>query len=109
MVWEIVKAIVGGEKTDGNRQPLRLSADQIMPLATGMGGCTASDMIMRQGQKVAFMFRQAPNNSVDNGWRFMSGLLSPEHMDDPANHSVYDVDFPALKRARTAAKFWISN
>jgi hypothetical protein len=68
----------------------KLHADSIKQLAAGRGGCIATDMITVEGRKVAFMYREAPDNDVDSGWRFMSGYESPEYMDDPGNHGVYD-------------------
>jgi hypothetical protein len=78
--------------TDPTKKPFWLSADQIRPLATGYGGCIATDMITCGGHKVAFMYREATDRDVDSGWRFMSGLESDEYMDDPDNHAVYDVN-----------------
>jgi hypothetical protein len=70
----------------------RLRGDQIKPLATGRGGCIASDMIPVEGYKVGFMYREEPNNELDSGWRFLSGLESQEYMDNTSNHAVYDVN-----------------
>jgi hypothetical protein len=70
----------------------KLLADDIIPLATGRGGCIATDMITVEGRKVAFMYRETPDNDIDSGWRFMSGYESEEYMDEPDNHGVYDVN-----------------
>jgi len=70
----------------------RLTADQIKPLAEGHGGCIATDMITVDGYPVRFMYREAPDNDVDSGWRFMSGFEDDTYMDAPANHAVYDVN-----------------
>jgi hypothetical protein len=72
------------------KKSYRIKAEEIRPLATGVGGCIATDMITVEGRKVAFMYREAPDNDVDSGWRFMSGYESDEYMDDPGNHGVYD-------------------
>ena len=77
---------------DPRNKKFRLRADQIRPVATGYGACFATDMITVVGRKVAFMYREAPDNDVDSGWRFMSGHESDEYMDDPDNHGVYDVN-----------------
>lgn len=74
------------------KKEFRLRGDQIKPLATNRGGCIASDMIPVEGYKVGFMYRQDPNNGLDSGWRFVSGLESQEYMDNAANHAVYDVN-----------------
>jgi hypothetical protein len=74
------------------KKPFALTADQIKPLATGRGACIATNMITVDGNRVAFMYRQAPDNDVDSGWRFMSGFEPPDYMDDPSNHAIYDVN-----------------
>lgn len=70
----------------------KLSKDQIKPLATGHGACIATDRITVEGFPVCFMYRESPDNDVDSGWRFLSGLESDEYMDDASNHGVYDVN-----------------
>lgn len=70
----------------------KLSADQIKPLAQGHGGCFAADKITVEGYPVRFMYREAPDNDVDSGWRFMSGSEDDEYMDTPSNHGIYDVN-----------------
>jgi hypothetical protein len=70
----------------------KLKADQILDLAVGYGGCIASDMITVDGQPVGYMYKQAPQDGRDSGWRFLSGLESDEYMADASNHAVYDVN-----------------
>jgi len=75
-----------------SKKPFTLGADQIRPIATGYGGCIATDMITCGGRKVAFMYREQSDRELDSGWRFMSGYESDEYMNDPNNHAVYDVN-----------------
>lgn len=75
---------------DPTKKPFRLRADQLRPIATGHGGCIATDMITCGGRKVAFMYREATKRELDSGWRFMSGFESDDYMNDPDNHAVYD-------------------
>ncbi len=70
----------------------RLQAAEIRPLAEGHGACFATDMITVDGKPVAYMYREAPDNDIDSGWRFMSGFETDEYMDDPSNLGVYDVN-----------------
>ncbi len=70
----------------------QLSKDQIKPLAEGHGGCIATDRITVEGYPVRFMYRETPDNDIDSGWRFMSGLEDDAYMDNPANHGAYDVN-----------------
>jgi hypothetical protein len=69
-----------------------LSKDQIRPLAEGRGGCIASDMITVDGYPVRFMYREESDNSLDSGWRFLSGYEDDDYMENSNNHSVYDVN-----------------
>jgi len=78
--------------SDPRSKKFFLAGDAIKPLATGHGACVASDMITVEGRKVAFMYREDPDEDVDSGWRFVSGLESDEYMDDPDNHGLYDVN-----------------
>jgi len=70
----------------------RLSAEQIMPLATGLGGCIASDRIVVDGCKVGYMYRETPDNRMDSGWRFLAGDEDDGYTNEPANHGIYDVN-----------------
>jgi hypothetical protein len=77
---------------DPTKKPFRLRADQLQPIATGYGGCIATDMITCGGRKVGFMYREGTDRDLDSGWRFMSGYESDEYMNDADNHAVYDVN-----------------
>jgi hypothetical protein len=70
----------------------KIPAGQIRDIATGHGGCIATDRITVDGQRVGFMYREQPQEEVDSGWRFMAGDEPEEYMDDPDNHEVYDVN-----------------
>jgi hypothetical protein len=70
----------------------KLSADQLKPVAEGYGGCIATDKITGEGYPVRFMYREAPDNEFDSGWRFMSGFEDDTYMDDPDNLAIYDVN-----------------
>jgi hypothetical protein len=75
----------------GNKQ-FRLSASQIRPLATGHGGCIATDRITVDGCQVGYMYREATDREHDSGWCFTAGDETEEYMDDPENHAIYDVN-----------------
>lgn len=70
----------------------KLPSEEIKPLVIGRGGCIATDRITVEGFPVRFMYREAPDNSVDSGWRFLSGFEDNAYMDDPKNHGAYDVN-----------------
>ena len=71
---------------------LKLRSDEIRPVAPGLGACLASDMITVRGKPVGFMYREEPDNEMDSGWRFTSGLEDQDYMDEADNHGVYDVN-----------------
>jgi hypothetical protein len=70
----------------------KLLPAEIKELAPGYGACIATGRITVEGQRVRFMYREAPDNEADSGWRFMAGSESDEYMDDPENHGIYDVN-----------------
>ncbi len=70
----------------------KLAANEIKPIATGLGSCIASDHITVNGRKVGYMYRDTPDNEIDSGWRFMSGKESQVFMNNPKNLEIYDVN-----------------
>jgi len=70
----------------------KLKAEEIKQLVQDYGGCFASDKITVEGHPVRFMYRESPDNQIDSGWRFMSGLEDDEYANDPANLAIYDVN-----------------
>lgn len=70
----------------------RLRADQIVPIAVGLGSCIATDRITVDGKLVGYCYREAPDNDSDSGWRFFAGDESPEYMDNASNLEIYDVN-----------------
>lgn len=70
--------------------PYRLTADELRPLAEGLGACVASDQITVDGHPVRFMYREPASHDADSGWRFLAGLESEAYLQDPSNHAIYD-------------------
>jgi hypothetical protein len=75
----------------------RIPGSEIKPLATGRGGCMATDMITVQGKRVGYMYRVAPDprsefRHIDSGWRFLSGTESQQYLDEPSNMAIHDVN-----------------
>jgi hypothetical protein len=65
---------------------------KVRDLASGRGGCFASDMITVQGKQVRFMYREKPDFKADSGWRFFAGSESQEYTDNANNSGIYDVN-----------------
>lgn len=59
-----------------------LKTSEIKPLATGRGGCIATDAITVEGKPVGYMVREPNINPTDSGWCFMSDEESQEYMDE---------------------------
>ena len=77
---------------DSVEKVFAIPGDKIRPLAHGYGACFATDMILVDGKKVGYMYREDPDNDVDGGWRFMAGPESEEYMDNVDNIALYDVN-----------------
>ena len=71
---------------------LALDARQIKDIASGHGGCIASDRITVDGLPVMYMSRDQPRHEMDSGWLFLSGTEDDDYMDDADNLAVYDVN-----------------
>lgn len=71
-----------------------ISGDKIKRLIDSNVGCIATERITVDGCIVGFMYREEPyqNGNPDSGWRFMAGDESDEYMDNPENHSVYQLN-----------------
>lgn len=71
----------------------KLKAEDIKPLKKGMGACIATDRITVDGHRVSFMYREYPDNNIDSGWRFFSGVQEDDqYINDPTNSGTYDVN-----------------
>lgn len=44
------------------------------------------------GLKVGYMYREAPEDGIDSGWRFFAGDESEEYSADPGHFAIYDVN-----------------
>jgi len=75
------------------KKKFKLTAADIKPLKTGLGGCVASDRITVEGFPVRFMYREQPTRPDDSGWIFFSGINEDdEYTNNPDNFDVYDVN-----------------
>ena len=74
------------------KKKFKLKESQIKPLAEGFGACFATDLIVIEGKKIRFMYREQPDNEDDSGWRFLAGDESEIYLNNPENHGIYDVN-----------------
>lgn len=70
----------------------KLKAEEIKDLAKDYGTCIATDMITVVGNLAGYIYREEPDNSMDSGWRFLSGYETQEYMDNASNHAIYDIN-----------------
>lgn len=49
--------------------------------------CFVTARVLEDGQKVGYLYREAPDDDTDSGWRFMAGDESETYMDDAKNFS----------------------
>lgn len=61
-------------------------------LVLHLGHCLATNMVVKEGQKVRFMYRETPDNGDDSGWRFFSGDESDEYANNPNNINICDIN-----------------
>lgn len=74
------------------KKKFKIPPEAMRPLAVGLGSCIASDRITVDGQPIGFMYREAPDNSLDSGWRFFSGDETVEYTEQAGNFEMYDVN-----------------
>ncbi len=56
-------------------------------------GCLVSNRITKDGWKVGYMYREAPDEGrPDSGWRFMKGDESNEYSSSPSNLNVFKIN-----------------
>lgn len=56
-------------------------------------GCIVSDRITKEGFKVGYMYREAPDeDNPDSGWRFLAGNEDEAYMNESSNHSVFSIN-----------------
>jgi hypothetical protein len=55
-----------------------------------IGYVVASKLVGEKRQKIMLMYREAPEEEGDSGWRFFSGKESQAYVSNPENLGVYD-------------------
>jgi len=53
--------------------------------------CFVTNRILKDGARVAYLYREAPENERDSGWRFTANDESDEYMDDSKNVALVSV------------------
>lgn len=73
-------------------EPFDYETSEVKPLATGRGGCIASNRATVDGFGVFYMYRSEPINDIDSGWAFLHGSEDDEYMDNSKNHQIFDIN-----------------
>ncbi len=71
---------------------LSLKETDIKELVSNLGYCMATDKITVEGLDIGYMYKEAPEDVNDSGWRFFSGIETQEYIDNPDNIGIYDVN-----------------
>ena len=50
--------------------------------------CFVTNRILKEGERIGYLYREEPDRDEDSGWRFMVGDESDEYMDDAKNISL---------------------
>jgi hypothetical protein len=77
---------------ESHEKKFAIPGENIRRLIPPTGSCYATDRITVDGAKVRFMYRVAPDNELDSGWRFFAGDESQDYADDPKNWAIYDAN-----------------
>lgn len=78
--------------TPAKPKNLALTESDIKPLVADDTRCFATDMIVVENMKVAYMYREDPDFEQDSGWRFFAGNESPDYLSDPQNLGIYSLN-----------------
>ena len=70
----------------------KIAGDKIVDLIGNIGACFATDKITVDGLKVGYMYRETPDDDLDNGWRFFSGTEDQDYVDNPENTCIYNTN-----------------
>jgi len=52
----------------------------------------ATVKITVDGETIAYMYREEPQNELDSGWRFFAGTEDQAYINDLSHSQVYDVN-----------------
>jgi len=78
--------------TNPQNKNFKIPADKIVDLIGNSGSCFASDKITVDGLPVGYMYRETPDDEIDNGWRFFSGTEDQIYVDNPDNTSIFNTN-----------------
>ena len=77
----------GDPLTFKRKHIIQVSIDDPVPSKTDkyLPRCFVTQRIMKDGQKIGYLYREEPDREEDSGWRFLCGDESDEYMEDSEN------------------------
>jgi hypothetical protein len=72
----------------------KIKTEDIKEVIKDQRGCIATDKITVEGMKVGFMYRERPDEDIeeDSGWRFFSGTEEQDYVDDYENSEILTIN-----------------
>lgn len=77
-----------------NDKNFKIKPENIKKIIDDSRGCVATDKITVEGMKIGFMYRDRPDEDIENdsGWRFFSGTEDQDYVDDIRNSEILPVN-----------------
>lgn len=72
----------------------KIKQEDLKHVVNDSRGCIATDKITVDGMKVGFMYREKPDEDIENdsGWRFFSGTEEQDYVDDYGNSEILTIN-----------------
>lgn len=72
----------------------KIKAEDLKKITEDNRGCVATDKITIEGLKIGFMYREQPDEDIENdsGWRFFSGTEEQDYVDDYNNSEILPIN-----------------
>ncbi len=72
----------------------KIKPEELKQIIKDERGCLATDKITVEGMKVGFMYRDRPDEDIENdsGWRFFSGTEEQDWVDDINNCEIISIN-----------------
>lgn len=77
-----------------HEKQFKIKPENLKQVVNDNRGCVATDKITVEGMKVGFMYREKPDEDIENdsGWRFFSGTEEQDYVDDYNNSEILTIN-----------------
>lgn len=55
-----------------------------------IGHIVASNEVMVDGKQIGYLYREAPRDDLDSGWRVFSGEETDDYLEESGNFALYN-------------------